>query len=325
MPSTRNQSSRRPSGTPYRPRATSSSVNSAPALPPDDSVTTISTMAPAISAAVSAALKPLADRLDRLEAGLPSGTSVTSSHVNPPSVSNSVPLGRENTSHALKIWASVPQATIDEIVTGQFVDFQQLIPPSPLEEQSPSYVLALNDHQSGSLTFTTQSRAGRKIVNLDLWLEAWTVFAAVYVNAHPSRAAELLAYQHQVLKAHKKFTFAAVAEYDRAFRHSLANDATLRWNVTPHTLYTTVFDARAVRPFRSGAAVASGTAPLPTGTTPVSTDFCRLFNRGICRRVSCSYTHRCSTCNSDSHGARTCRSGQASNRTSKPTVSVDAN
>ena len=94
MPSTRNQSSRRPSRALYRPRATSS-VNSAPALPPDDSVTTMSTMAPAISAAVSAALKPLADRLDRLEAGLPSGTSVTSSHVNPPSVSDSIPLGRE--------------------------------------------------------------------------------------------------------------------------------------------------------------------------------------------------------------------------------------
>lgn len=197
----------------------------------------------------------------------------------------------------LHFWSAIPQAVVDKVRTGQFVEFHLLLPADAVAP-SQKQVLTLEDSGTGQLAIASQPRSAKRIDNFATWLEAWTSFAAIYTAAHPSRSGELLAYQHHLLKAHQQFTFAAVADYDRSFRASIANSPALRWDAIPQSLYTTIFNAQAVRPFRAASAAASGAAPSPGA--------CFLFNRGSCRRKACQYAHICSACGASDHPKPRC-------------------
>ena len=247
-----------------------------PTLPSPDVVATVTAPAATgvanladISAAVSAAFQPLLARVEQLEAGtsvsVASGSASLSAAFAPAIVESS-PLtstvfGVPQTSQrpTVKFWSAIPQSAVDKIVTGQFVEFHTLL-ASSATSISDAKVLTVGEASEGTLTLTTQPRNSRRVNDIDSWLEAWTVFAAVFSDAHPSRAAELLGYQHQILKANARYLFSAVAAYDRAFRCSAASDPSLRWDAIVQSLYTTSFDARAVRPFRVSSAAASGAA-----------------------------------------------------------------
>ena len=232
--------------------------------------------------------------------GLPSisMTSASSNNLSVTSVCTVTPvaLGSGGAANGnVKLWAYVPRSVVDNIICGKFVELNTLLPPGPAGEAAPN-VLTLGDN-SGFLTLSHQNR-GKKIDSIDAWLEAWTTYAAIYAGSHPQSAADLLAYQHMILNAARKFKFASVAEYNRLFRCSRAADSAVKWDCVLHTLYTTIFDSRALMPFRAGAAAASGAAAPGS-----STELCRLFNRGECSRPVCRYRHACSTCSANDHGA----------------------
>ena len=156
-----------------------------------------------VSAAIATALKPFMYRLDRLEDATQTATSAPgTSTVH----SSSVSCTMLHDDGPVKIWASAPQSVIDKIVTHQFVDLQQLLPPTATNVPSP-HALVLGEEAPGKFMLSSQPRMSRRISDIEHWLEAWTIFAAVYLDANPGRAVELLAYQHYVLNASKKFTF----------------------------------------------------------------------------------------------------------------------
>ena len=137
-----------------------------------------------VSAAIAAALKPFMDRLDRLEDSAQTAISVPGrSTVH----SSSVSCTMLHDDGPVKIRASAPQSVIDKIIMHQFVDLQQLLPPTSTDVLSP-HALVLGEEAPGKFTLSSQPRMYRRISDIENWLEAWTIFAAVYLDAHPGRA-----------------------------------------------------------------------------------------------------------------------------------------
>ena len=276
-----------------------------------------------VSAAVSTALQPLVKRIERLELPLPSAAADSATATGTLSVvpssdgggnTHSLALmGSGGLAHTPKFWSTVSQPIIDKVTTGQFVELHLLLPPNPAAAASPQ-ILTLGEGPQGQLSLSSQPRASRRITDLETWLEAWTNFAAIYTHAHPSKALELLGYQHIIAKACKKYKFTAVAEYDRLFRCHVASQPSLRWDCVLQNLYTTVFDSQAVAPFRTSAAATTGAA---------SSDFCRLFNRGKCTRSDCRYKHSCFRCHRHGHAEVDCTAKIPSKRTITVTQPVD--
>ena len=228
----------------------------------------------------------------------PASSSVSSSQLQAPTPgpSAATELSMRAPSGKRLFYATIPKSVIDKVVTGQFVEFSSLLPPRSLCLESSEMLRVDRDSLSGNLVIAQGNKSTRRVDDMDAWLEAWTVFAAIFCSAHPSRAHELCAYQHAMLKASQKFKFSAVADYDRSFRAMMAADATRRWDEVVQDLYTTVFDVRASRPFRGNE----------TGKPAPVAELCRLFNRGKCARTSCRYSHSCSACGSRSHGFSAC-------------------
>ena len=152
-------------------------------------------------------------------------------------------------------WAGVPRIIIEKIVAGQFAEMSALLSPTPFAMASPQTNSFSLEPGENNLVVTSQHRAARKIVNLPDWLQAWTNFQGIVVQAHPNRAGELVGYQHIILKAARTFRFSAVTQYDRSFRALAAMDPSIRWDQVATDLYTTTFDAQACSSFR----VAEGT------------------------------------------------------------------
>ena len=262
-------------------------------------------MAPAPSATTQAPVMTISSAATQASAvtsavgGGPSSTSATGSSIIPDapplSVSDAAPLS----SGKRTFYATVSKATIEKVVTGQFVEFASLLPPLPTDAISQNRQTLRFDQEAedGSLVLSSMpSRHSRKIHDLDSWLEAWTAYCAIFVNAHATRAHELFGYQHIILNAARKFKFSAVLDYDRAFRGLIASDPATRWDCIEQDLYTSIFDARSFRPFRASDSQSSSTAPV-----------CHLFNRGTCKRSQCRYRHVCSRCNSATHNAKACK------------------
>ena len=201
------------------------------------------------------------------------------------------------------MYATLPKSVTDKVVTGQFVELHTLLPVQLANDTSTNVLHVDRDNESGSLVLAQGGRSTRKVEDMDTWLEAWSIFAAIFTAAHPSRAHELFAYQHTILKASRKFKFSAVSEYDRSFRAMLAADPSMKWDEVLQDQYTTTFDARAFRPFRS----------FEAGEKAPAQD-CRLFNRGKCDRTNCRYNHVCTGCRSKAHGLSDCTVARKSRR-----------
>lgn len=242
---------------------------------------------------VLAELRKMSARQDAFELRLSTNTSTSESLTAP-----SLPAASISTSASGKqCFAAVSPALRERVVTGQFVELHLLLPQHGVATLTNETTFRLDTTaESGSILLAAATPKGtRKIKDLPSWLEAWTIYAAIYSAAHPPRSQELFSYQHLILNAASKFQFGAVLEYDRTFRAQLAANPSLKWDHIAQDLYTTTFDARASLPFRA----------TEVGQT-ASTDDCRLFNRGKCFRKQCRYRHACSKCGSSKHGEADC-------------------
>ena len=200
-------------------------------------------------------------------------------------------------------WSTISHTVIDKVVAGQIVEMSSLLPPLPVTSASQGQTFKLSADTSTYGYCVIVSQPARSARALSDWLEAWTNFLGIVLHAHPTRAAELCAYQHTILQAAREFAFPAVEKYDRIFRSRAALDPQLRWDEVQPDLYTTTLNARACRTFRPAkGARATSAEPRPSTIT------CHKFNSGRYDQRRCSYPHRCRNCNSPDHDATTCQS-----------------
>ena len=78
-----------------------------------------------------------------------------------------------------------------------------------------------------------------------LWLEYYTTMAAILVSQYPTKPAELLAYQHTILRTHRDFKGTAWVTFETCYCRQAAAKKFLDWSQMDLNLYNQTFAGRA--------------------------------------------------------------------------------
>lgn len=223
---------------------------------------------------------------------------------------------------------SLPPRTIEKILRGEFIDFDDLL-PSHRCPTSPSPPLELqvsggDDNSALPVSLVYRNAGRRRITNFTSWLQAFTLYAQVLVSHAPARALELLAYQGVIAEAANTYQTQAWLLYDQRFRAKAAAQPDLRWDQVDNMLYLTSLtglnrcrhcnspahgDSQCFRPRGVSAPTRSAGAPrIRSHVADSGRVICNNFNRGRCTNgTSCPREHICLRC-AGSHSQQHCPS-----------------
>ncbi len=83
--------------------------------------------------------------------------------------------------------------------------------------------------------------AAKEITSFDQWLKAHIVYMAMYIDAHPEQALEMVKYESVIHDCSLRYEWDAVLMYDFHFRHGIAEDPSRSWAKTDTELYAQCF------------------------------------------------------------------------------------
>lgn len=161
------------------------------------------------------------------------------------------------------------------------------------------------------------------VQDISVWIEKFSVMAALLASRFPEKAPELFAYQASIVRAERNFDGCRWVAYDRCYRREALALKNLNWSVPNARLYNEAFTGHAKAIPRCSyclqedhsahACPRNSNRPwfgwIPDGATPPdqrpasrptqSTECCRRYNDGRCKQTvsTCCYAHRCIECN----------------------------
>lgn len=163
------------------------------------------------------------------------------------------------------------------------------------------------------------------IQDISVWLERYSIMAALLSARFPEKAPELFAYQSSIVRAERNYDDRRWVAYDRRYRREALAQKDLNWSVPNARLYNEAFTGRARaiprctyclqedhtaqycprnphRPWFGWLPDPSSWSqglprprPMPA-RTPQQQETCRRFNDGRCRSGNCRFIHRCLDC-----------------------------
>ena len=115
---------------------------------------------------------------------------------------------------------SLPPVTAklrEKIISGEFVDFNLLLPKAMFSGSQPpepqkSFTVQLTSGNDDFVVRPTQT--SKKISSFQSWMEAWNIYLAIIVDHAPSRAPSLIAYQHIITSVSNHHPPLAWLNYD---------------------------------------------------------------------------------------------------------------
>ncbi|KAL5479294.1 hypothetical protein EMCRGX_G022797 [Ephydatia muelleri] len=218
-------------------------------------------------------------------------------------LSGSVPVSLSHTPPSFDPIAGLPARLVKRILEFEFVEMADMLPDAWQEES-----------QSGTDGNPMVRRLVRRapLTEITLWLEGFARLASVLTTKHPTKSAELWAYQSAIIRAARNFEGTAWVAYDRQFRREALARKDLNWSVTNSRLYSEAFTGRAkiiprcryclsethdlrACPSNPDTGILDHRSSSPYGNSS-SKDVCRNFNDGKCRYDRCKYRHVCREC-----------------------------
>ena len=162
-------------------------------------------------------------------------------------------------------------------------------------------------------------QAGPPIQNISVWVEKFSVMAALLVSRFPQKAPELFAYQASIIRAERNFDDRCWVTYDRCDRREALAQKNVDWSIPNARLYNEAFTGHASIIPRCSFCLQEdhlsqvcphnpnrpwfGWLNDPTQSnlgqqTSQSLECCRRFNGWKCKQpaFSCRYSHRCIDC-----------------------------
>ena len=150
------------------------------------------------------------------------------------------------------------------------------------------------------------------------WEQAFRVFSDIYTRAHPTRATELIQYNHVIHTSASVYVWENVYLYDKDFRIHMAKYPSRNWGI----ILQQAWNLRLRDKLRfeknggfagNGGGSSSSSAGWSSSFNPQ--DFCKRFNRGRCTfGQSCRFEHRCFFCGKFGHGVINCRQLKAESK-----------
>ena len=189
---------------------------------------------------------------------------------------------------------------------GEFIELEKLLPKMKLHGKKSEaaydqrYEIVSKDGHAYVVPFTDKDN---KISNIRRWEQAFRIYAALYSQANPARAAEIWQYVHIINTAASSYVWENVACYDMTFRHLMSSNPQRSWA----KIYTQGWSLamRDPLPMNRGGGLYQGTPGKFTGK-PGKTGVCWRYNRNKCGfGTKCRFEHKCSYCGG-SHMAINC-------------------
>ena len=225
--------------------------------------------------------------------------------------------------------APVPGNIVKKIQGLEFVDLAELLPDN-LE-----LLHRLDATEAGLASSKTSKGRLRQISSLTSWAQCFFTFSAIIVAAHPGKARELMAYGRFILREAIRHGGEGWRVYDTLFRHAVATDKEMAWDIVDGTIYSTTFLAMREtcvqcnlcmesdhkeqdcalsdrkshdRPLEHSQSQGPGSAPKPLSQRKQkSSRICRAFNFSSCAGLpECQYQHVCLRCRKAPHRVGEC-------------------
>ena len=190
----------------------------------------------------------------------------------------------------------------NKIEHGEYVELEKLL-PKQRGWGGQDYVEKLDLIVKDGKTYFAPAVSHNKIGNVRCWEQAFRVYAAVYSQANPSRAAEIWQYVHIINSAASAYTWENVSYYDVTFRHLMAQNPLRSWAKIYNQMWNLAM--RDALPRNNNHAGFSGSG----GTNKKSNNqqqkrkikHCWAYNKGECKSSNCKFVHRCSYCDDGNH------------------------
>ena len=200
------------------------------------------------------------------------------------------------------------------ISAGEYVELDKLLPKNRSQVMGSNVESTEVIRNGTSYILPALGAKENKISNIRKWEQAFRVYAAIYSEANPHRAAEIWQYVHIINSAASSFIWENVAFYDHTFRQLMHKRPNRSWAKIYNQIWNIAMRDHIPRNFNGSGynnAQGSGNRYGNQGSQRHGDwrdKCCWRFNKGKCRKWDCKWEHRCSTisCGSYTHGAHQC-------------------
>ena len=150
------------------------------------------------------------------------------------------------------------------------------------------------------------------INNFIKWEQAFRVFSNIYTSFHPSRAGELIQYNHIIYTAAQTYSWDNVYRYDKEFCiHMSRHHMNRKWDVILQQAWAMCLKDKVTNYTPNSKAGGNGNGHMGGGGP--RKELCFDYNKGICTfGKRCKFDHRCSFCDKYGHGSHICQKAKAS-------------
>ena len=216
-----------------------------------------------------------------------------------------------------------------KIERGEFIDLERLLPRDRMSngrngnDELNRQLFHLITQGTNNYLEPPTSKSG-KVNSVRKWDQAFRIYAAIYTQANPQRAAEIWQYVYVIHTAASANPWDNVYYYDITFRELMASKPWRSWGKTYTQGWNMAFNNSTMySSFSHGSggstAVASYQSNKPGSSNSTwKDDCCWRFNKNRCKRSGsdCNYDHRCTYCAGWNHSFINCRKRQSKNKRS---------
>ncbi|CAI5799328.1 Hypothetical predicted protein [Podarcis lilfordi] len=178
-----------------------------------------------------------------------------------------------------------------KILNGDYIDIFTLLPPTKMTGKG----------EKKCLYEKRRYRTPRAERTFENWLEGYQVFMGVVSAAYPKCAMHLIAHMAHVRRAFALAGENAALSYDEDFRRNASLLPSTRWDLRDQNYWM-----EHVGPYVEKKSQDSSNVGKVESKRRCQ---CWDFNRGVCSRTACKYTHECEKCLSN-NPASTCFKGK---------------
>ena len=197
----------------------------------------------------------------------------------------------------------VDQLLKNKIERGDFVELDRLL-PKPRNSLNMELEQRMNLIQRDGHAYFVPSPGANRIGSVRKWEQAFRIYAAIYSQANPTRAAEIWQYVHVINVAASSYAWDNVSSYDITFRHLMAQNPRRSWAKIYNQMWN--MSMRDVLPRTPGTNQNSsfGKHNKSGGRKP---KYCWAHQENKCKDgAKCKWVHRCSYCDAGDHVKNNC-------------------
>ena len=136
----------------------------------------------------------------------------------------------KNDDEFFHIRCHVEQSLVNKISKGEFVDLDKLLPKQKYQGTVTSEPKTELIFREGRPVIVPHVDKSRSITGVRKWEQAFRVYAVIYSQANPGRAAEIWQYVFTINSVASTYTWENVAEYDYSFRQMMSKNPRRSWS-----------------------------------------------------------------------------------------------